>query len=97
MENVDDLPCALFLNPDCLLEGDVVNALLCTLRSDAKIGMVGGLLLNPDGSEQAGGRRSVPTPWRSFVRTVGLTAHESLAAHFHLHEQPLPQRPVQDV
>lgn len=34
--------------------------------------MVGGYLANPDGSEQGGGRRAIPTPWRAFVRAFGL-------------------------
>lgn len=94
-----DLPYLLFLNPDCLLEGDAVKALLEPLRLDAKIGMTGGLLLNPDGTEQAGGRRAVPTPWRSFVRAFGLTRFANrwprLFEDFHLHEQPLPDRPIE--
>ncbi len=56
--------------------------------------MVGGLLLNQDGSEQAGGRRAVPTPWRSFVRAFGLYRFSAYSPRlffdFHLHKQPLP-------
>jgi GT2 family glycosyltransferase len=82
MENVGDLPIVLFLNPGCLLEGDAVDALLNTLWSDEKFGIFGGLLLNSDGSEQAGGRRAVPTPWRSFVRGLWPGAvRKSLAWH----------------
>ena len=58
----------LFLNPDCRLDEAAVLELLRALQADAAVGMVGGLLVNPDGSEQGGGRRAVPTPWRSFVR-----------------------------
>ncbi len=61
--------------------------------------MVGGLLVNPDGSEQAGGRRSVPTPWRSFVRVFGLQRFSKrwpqLFADFDLHKQPLPDNPIE--
>lgn len=60
--------------------------------------MVGGLLENCDGTEQAGGRRAVPTPWRSFVRAFGLHrfSHRwpSLFFDFHLHKQPLPVEPI---
>ena len=90
---------ALFLNPDCVLNEKTIAVLLSILQSDPAIGMVGGLLLNSDGSEQGGGRRAIPTPWRSFVRAFGLYRLErlwpKLFFDFHLHKQPLPDRPVE--
>jgi GT2 family glycosyltransferase len=57
------------------------------------------LLLNPDGSEQGGGRRAIPTPWRSFVRAFGLSRFAKhwprLFFDFHLHKQPLPTQPIE--
>ncbi|MEK7785847.1 MAG: glycosyltransferase family 2 protein, partial [Chloroflexota bacterium] len=89
----------LFLNPDCRLAEGAVSELLRALQSDLAAGMVGGLLANPDGSEQGGGRRAVPTPWRSFVRAFGLSRLASrwpkLFFDFHLHKQPLPDRPIE--
>jgi len=89
----------LFLNPDCSLEENAVSELLRALQSDVTVGMVGGLLVNPDGSEQAGGRRAVPTPWRSFVRAFGLSSLANrwpkLFFDFHLHQQPLPDRSIE--
>jgi glycosyltransferase involved in cell wall biosynthesis len=67
-------PFLLSLNPDCFFKPGAVSVLLTTLQSANRIGMVGGLLMNEDGSEQGGGRRAVPTPWRSFVRAFGLAA-----------------------
>ncbi|MGD6771352.1 glycosyltransferase, partial [Staphylococcus arlettae] len=61
-----------FLNPDCELQRGALARLQAVCEADPQAGMVGGLLLNPDGTEQAGGRRAVPTPWRSFVRAFGL-------------------------
>ena len=88
----------LFLNPDCILGPGSLRRLVAVLESDSSIGMVGGLLTNPDGSEQGGGRRSVPTPWRSFTRAFGLTRLGNrwprLFFDFHLHEQPLPDSPI---
>ncbi|NOU09698.1 MAG: glycosyltransferase family 2 protein [Nitrospira sp.] len=88
-----------FLNPDCVLEPGSVKRLLQTLERYPDVGMVGGLLVNSDGSEQAGGRRAVPTPWRSFVRAFGLSRFADrwprLFFDFHLHKQPLPTHPIE--
>jgi GT2 family glycosyltransferase len=89
----------LFLNPDCLLGAGSVQRMRVVLESDTQIGMVGGLLMNPDGTEQGGARRAVPTPWRSFVRAFGLHHLSGLwpkiFLDFHLHKQPLPDRPIE--
>lgn len=88
----------LFSNPDCVFDRDALEKLVSCLKSSPDAGMAGPLVLNPDGTEQAGGRRSVPTPWRSFVRAFGLakfSRHFSgIFSDFLLHELPLPQCPV---
>jgi GT2 family glycosyltransferase len=88
-----------FLNPDCVLEPDSVKHLVGVLDECPDVGMVGGVLVNPDGTEQAGGRRAVPTPWRSLVRTFGLSCLADrwprLFLDFHLHKQPLPTHPIE--
>ncbi len=99
IQHAADKPYILFLNPDCLLESNVIGELTRHIESDPEVGMVGGLLINPDGSEQPGGRRSIPTPWRSFVRAFGLTRFADrwprLFADFCLHNQALPDCPVE--
>lgn len=89
----------LFLNPDCIVAAGTLSRLLQVLESSPDAGMAGGLLLNPDGTEQAGGRRAVPTPWRSFVRAFGLYRlaryWPRLFFDFHLHRQALPDRPAE--
>jgi GT2 family glycosyltransferase len=89
----------LFLNPDTELAPDAVSSLLHAARSLPSVGMVGGLLLNADGSEQAGGRRSVPTPWRTFVRAFGLASlaqrYPRLFSDYLLHLTPLPKAAVE--
>ncbi len=89
----------LFLNPDTCFEPGALSGLLDAMRADGQAGMAGGLLVNPDGSEQAGGRRAIPTPWRSFVRGFGLARFSNrwpkLFFDFHLHKQPLPLQPVE--
>jgi len=88
-----------FLNPDCVLEPGALQRLVEVLEATPAAGMVGGLLIDPDGAEQGGGRRAVPTPWRSLVRASGLYRFAdrwpSLFFDFHLHKQPLPDAPVE--
>lgn len=92
-------PYLLFLNPDCLLQENSLQRMVQVMESDPRIGMVGGYLVNPDGSEQGGGRRAIPTPWRAFVRAFGLHHLEKYWPHlffdFHLNKQPLPQIPTE--
>lgn len=87
-------PALLFLNPDCILGPTCLAQLTRALHSDRRVGMVGGLLTDPAGREQGGARRSVPTPWRSFVRCFGLGRLAWLAprlfSDFYLHREPLP-------
>ncbi len=84
----------LLLNPDCEVEPDAVRMLLAALDTHPRAGVAGPLLLNPDGTEQAGGRRSVPTPWRTFVRAFGFTRfskrYPRVFSDFLLHRDPLP-------
>jgi GT2 family glycosyltransferase len=88
-----------YLNPDCEFEASALHRLIEVLHSDPTIGMVGGLILGADGKEQAGARRAIPTPWRSFVRAFGLTVFSKrwprLFYDFHLHKQPLPSQPIE--
>jgi len=92
-------PFVLFLNPDCYFLPGSVRIMLHALQSDVKVGMVGGLLVNEDGTEQGGGRRAVPTPWRSFVRAFSLHRFSNrwpkLFYDFYLHHQPLPESPIE--
>lgn len=96
---VSSTPFLLFLNPDCFFQPGAVSILLACLQSADRVGMVGGLLVNEDGSEQGGARRAVPTPWRSFVRAFGLHRFADrwpkLFYDFHLHKLPLPDEPIE--
>jgi GT2 family glycosyltransferase len=88
----------LYLNPDCLVEPETIPALLQCLQNDPQVGMVGGLILNPDGSEQRGCRRAVPTPWKSLVNSLGLKSLSRLNPHifsdFRLDQEPRPDQAV---
>ena len=92
-------PFILFLNPDCVLGPGALQRMIDVLDANPRTGMVGGLLMDPDGTEQAGGRRAVPTPWRSLVRASGLYCFANrwprLFFDFYLHKQPLPDEPLE--
>jgi GT2 family glycosyltransferase len=90
----------LYLNPDCVIDPLAIGELLAvaSARSDAAI--LGGFLMNPDGSEQIGGRRAVPTPWRSLVRVLNLgrrlgARYPRLFSDFQLHTEPVPDSPIE--
>ena len=87
-------PYILFLNPDCVALPGVLEKMTHVLCANPRTGMVGALLLNPDGTEQGGGRRSIPTPWKSFVRAFGLWRF--LRRHdFHMESTVPPILPVE--
>ncbi len=87
----------LFLNPDCVIQRDTLARMRAIMSAHPRAGMGGCLILNADGSEQKGGRRRVPTPWRTLVRVFSLS--RLLPDHpwfrdFDLSGQPLPTAPV---
>jgi GT2 family glycosyltransferase len=86
----------LLLNPDCRIAPGALLRLLEVLHSDDTIGMVGPLLVNPDGTEQRGGRREIPNPWQIFCMT--LQFHRMMPNHprfrsINMHSLPLPEKP----
>ncbi|OQW94194.1 MAG: dTDP-Rha--alpha-D-GlcNAc-pyrophosphate polyprenol alpha-3-L-rhamnosyltransferase [Beggiatoa sp. IS2] len=91
-------PYILFLNPDCLIKTDTLARFRETMKQYPQAGMAGGLVRNLDGSEQAGCRRSIPSPWRSMVRVFHLDQlfpHHPRFQSFVLTDQPLPSQPVE--
>jgi len=91
-------PFLLFLNPDCMIGPGSLARLCAAIQEHPQAALAGGLLTYTDGREQGGGRRAVPTPWRSFVRAFGLARLSKrwpqLFNDFHLHCQPLPKTPI---
>ncbi|MDC7787461.1 glycosyltransferase family 2 protein [Rhodoplanes sp. TEM] len=88
----------LLLNPDCRPEPGAIERLIGILADRPGAGMSGPLLLNPDGSEQAGGRRAEPTPGRSLVAALGLARLGGRVPGLTgvgLHHAPLPAGPVE--
>lgn len=62
----------MLLNPDCTVERDTIGTLVSAMKTDAGIGIAGGMLLNPDGTVQETSKRKFPTPWNSLARTLGM-------------------------
>jgi len=91
--------CLLYLNPDCLVDENTIRTLQASLEKDPTVGMVGGLLLNPDGTEQVGARRAIPTPGRTMVSVFNLSGladrYPRLFSDFNLHRRPLPDQPIE--
>lgn len=85
----------MFLNPDCFIKPDTISRLLQTFRDNEQTGILGCRVLNPDGTEQKGCRRRVPTPWRTLVRVLGLS-HFTKSAEwlqgFDMSSEPLPEK-----
>lgn len=77
---------ALLLNPDCLIEPDTIAGMLAVMAQQPGAGMAGCLILNPDGSEQAGCRRLAPTWGRMLRRAVGRRGYDMAG-------MPLPPEP----
>ncbi len=89
----------LYLNPDCLIEKQTIPELKAVFEQHPDAGMAGGRLLNPDGSEQAGSRRDIPTPWRSFVHLSGLVYFSKLFpgvfSGFLRHRESVPEAEIE--
>ena len=87
----------LVLNPDCFIAPDTLERLRQVMEADPSIGLAGCMVCNPDGSEQAGTRRTIPTPWRTLVRVLRLDRlfpDNPRFRTFELSDQPLPQEPI---
>lgn len=88
----------VLLNPDCVVRPRTLERLLEVLAINPNVGIAGCLIRNSDGSEQSGCRRSVPTPWRSFVRVFHLNKlfpNHPRFRTFVLNETELPNKPTE--
>lgn len=89
--------CLLLLNPDCYVAPDAIALARQALLEDSRAGMSGCLLLNPDGTEQQGARRYIPTPWRALMRVLKVDRvfpHIRRFSGFVMVEEPLPDGTV---
>jgi GT2 family glycosyltransferase len=65
-------PYLLIVNPDCVVQPLAVSTLVHAMESHAGLSAAAGLLLNPDGTEQEGGRRTQPTLTHAIARRLRL-------------------------
>lgn len=63
----------LFLNPDVIIEGDVIAKSLEFLQSDSKIGAVTCRVEFPNGMIDYSTHRGIPSPWNSLCYFTGLS------------------------
>jgi len=87
----------LLLNPDAVIKPDTLARMLEAFVAYPETGMAGCVLRNPDGTEQIGCRRSIPTPWRSLVRVLRLgklSPGHPLFRNFLLNKEPMPEKPI---
>lgn len=88
----------LVMNPDCTLQPDTVRTALSVIQASPDAALAGCMLLNIDGTEQAGARRHFPTPWRALVRVLRLHRFAKLHPGFHcflMNRDPVPSHPVE--
>lgn len=84
----------LFLNPDCIVGEDTLTRMVAFLERHPRAGMAGCLIRNPDGTEQAGCRRQVPTPRRALTRMWSPHRQDDRRPPGGPAAAPLPESPV---
>lgn len=65
-------PWLLFLNPDCLVEGDTLKRLSATMQRREQLGVLGALLVDQQGRPDRASLRRDPLPARAIASALGL-------------------------
>ena len=84
----------LFLNPDCLITGQILEKFLVFMERHPQAGLASCLITNPDGTEQRGCRRRIPTPGNS-LGALFAGRQKFSPGNFNLQGSPLPSKPVE--
>lgn len=61
----------LLVNPDCVVQNGILQEFYRCRNMNPRAGVLGGLVRNPDGSEQRGCRRDLPRLGTSLLRSLG--------------------------
>lgn len=86
------------LNPDAIIPTGAVGRLIKAAEPVDGLWLIGGKLINPDGSEQAGSRRGPLTPWSAFVEMTQLwrlAPRHPYFQRFNRHNSPCPETTVE--
>jgi GT2 family glycosyltransferase len=62
----------VLLNPDARLVGNGLNAMVAFLKEHPDVGIVGGAVLNPDGTRDLASHRGRMTPFAMVAKAIGL-------------------------
>ena len=84
----------MLLNPDCCLSPSAIPALLAEAKTLGADWMLGCRVLDPDGSDQRGSRRTLLTPYTALVETFRLDRlAPRLLRRYRLnhHDNPVPE------
>lgn len=81
----------LLLNPDTVVSEQALQGLLLAACESSKAGVLGCLIVNPDGSEQRGCRRDMPTPLLTLAHGLRLQ-NIFPALEFNHTQRPLPDQ-----
>jgi N-acetylglucosaminyl-diphospho-decaprenol L-rhamnosyltransferase len=85
----------VFLNPDAFLQAGCIDALIHEIEGRATPCLVGGRVLNADGTEQRGARRGEITPMSAVLSMSGLAKGRALSRYeVHWESDALPDHAV---
>jgi N-acetylglucosaminyl-diphospho-decaprenol L-rhamnosyltransferase len=86
----------VFLNPDALLTPNCIQSLIDSACGQPSPCVVGACVLNPDGSEQRGGRRGEVTPVTTLMSLTHLALNIRGLRRFEIHreDEPRPASPI---
>ena len=77
----------VILNPDAFLQGGCIAALIEAAQGQPAPCVVGARVLNPDGSEQRGGRRGEVTPVTTLLSFSNLSVWVPFLRGFEIHRE----------
>jgi N-acetylglucosaminyl-diphospho-decaprenol L-rhamnosyltransferase len=84
----------LLLNPDCVLHPNALIDMIRLTEGAARPWVAGCRIVNPDGTDQRGSRRELPTPWLTLVEALRLDRMAPNHPYFrrlNQHDEPLPE------
>ena len=86
-----------FLNPDAFLSEGCISSLMDCAESRASPCLVGARIVNPDGTEQRGGRRGEVTPVTTILSILHLADVTECFRKFEIHQEatPAPTCPIE--